>query len=86
MKIYFDTDYDVPQEAVDSPILVDGRPIGFIKSVEDKRHVCGEIFGQFIHRMSAAVEIDHWEKNWEEKETIFVPTFELLVHPNTYAV
>lgn len=47
MKIYFDNDGSYDQGAINTPILVNGKPIGFISGVTEEYVTC-YLFDMFI--------------------------------------
>lgn len=49
MKVYFDNDGSYGEKSVKSPIIVNGKPIGFIAEVSKERVTCF-LFDRYVYK------------------------------------
>lgn len=49
MVVYFDNDGSYSQDAVNIPVLVNGKPIGFVSEVNQERVTC-YLWDRFVSR------------------------------------
>ncbi len=56
MKVYFDNNGSYGQSAVNAPIIVNGKPIGFICEVSKERVVC-YLWDRYVYKNQIGVSI-----------------------------